>query len=1030
MPNICVCRLFSSDFWSPKANRTGQTKDIDQLKLEANLEETETFQASLFVKKSTDEINRSKISGCKTYSFESQAPAGMMDYSEESIYAASQTFDIHFDIESNRSVEIHDSFLSQPFPNDFKGTRAPFQDIMQRHIPHSEIGLIDASRDGEDNSRISQDMQSTIDSIGEMQWSSPDSISIIRETKTSSHQPNNENDEHLVNEMEKRVTKSNDTEKSSVADGAEEISRVAEPPKPAKRNKALINQREDQFFHWLPDKKCYAFNKERDLRTESDKEESPKIKGLLLGTESDYSVPFDKIVHKTECLDYRDHNLSSVIKEEDALPTLFEFDETTDSVQIINIKKNKDLANDQEIISPHETPKLSSNVPSAIMEIRGGGIKITNWHERNNTQSELLFPNRMVSAYGSSVSPGGFLLPICTNLNVHRFVREAQLLEEHEVVGQRGRNVTSFNRKQSHSFDEALNHVSQQKMHNLLAQMRSSSEPSLAILLKGGSGTKKTKAVSPIAFDEKKIIRDNILSEFHSLKISPTVRVKSPGNLIPSSMTSQEEKISYCKEKYGRTIEPSTGGIIYNKPTNVSLSKSDIDTVKENNTPFYNKVNFHDTKENSKIGGKTVTAKQVCFIAAPRRSNEQEMVSTNVATVPMRNEVSEKANPNIEEKNTIIIATAPSMEMSQQHPGPNGKTSGDDPTTPISLDSDRPHKKAERTTFYSLSVEGETGCLSNYSAKHLTGITKMSKNQLLMSEQGLCESSEIVQPSSSLDSTGQSLVVAHDSSSLDTWRILEHKRAQDIPTSEEICSSIYTGNSTIKVTVPVNSCIMNDHPHNKYSEGSIAVAQINEELLSNRRNSPFSRDISRSSISSSGNISVDNLLIHRKYPSNEDSDNENLSRTISSSTTISPSPFNISDCDPEITSATMSRPRNLLFPSRLVLSNELSDVTQRIHRITSWNKKGYGTTSFGNNPINERQNNLLTHHYCATEENNCKSESRFSSISVEDETDNNVPHETERAVGTHNSKSVGKHIHHILAYLSLSSKQDLKINVT
>lgn len=236
------------EFWTPKQESSCLVPSTEKLKFATNLEETETFQTLLIVKNLNDEALIEKR-GDIPENFNTKLDQGDGLISNDGPNGiARQNFNARFDIVSNRTLKIHELLLPNIPVSGLSGTNQPLQTNAHYHTAQSDIGLIGISSDMDDLSPAQGDVHSTSDSVGEMQWSSPDSVSIVRETKVNSTLSPNEGRLPLVTTeadgLRNNSPKPNGTEKASMAARNADVTLESEPPKPTKRTRTA----DDQFM--------------------------------------------------------------------------------------------------------------------------------------------------------------------------------------------------------------------------------------------------------------------------------------------------------------------------------------------------------------------------------------------------------------------------------------------------------------------------------------------------------------------------------------------------------------------------------------------------------------------------------------------------------------------------------------------------------------------------------------------------------------------------------------------------------------
>ncbi|VDM32382.1 unnamed protein product [Hydatigera taeniaeformis] len=241
------------EFWNPKLESSCLFSSPEKLKFATNLEETETFQTSLIVKTLNDEGSAEKhreIHGNFNSTLDHEA---LMISSQCPGCLTHQNFDVRFDIASNRSLEIHELLLPDISTTDLSGINQLSRKNECYYTVQSDIGCMVSSSDMDDNSPVLDDVHSMGDSVGEMQWSSPDSVSVVQEVNHVL--PPDESALTLV-AMETEELRNKPPHKNGKVKTFADAEKESEPPKPAKRIRTTNDQ--------VTSRSCTFFNHEKD----------------------------------------------------------------------------------------------------------------------------------------------------------------------------------------------------------------------------------------------------------------------------------------------------------------------------------------------------------------------------------------------------------------------------------------------------------------------------------------------------------------------------------------------------------------------------------------------------------------------------------------------------------------------------------------------------------------------------------------------------------------------------------------------
>ncbi|CDS40557.1 expressed protein [Echinococcus multilocularis] len=252
------------EFWTPNEETSRIVATAEKLKYVTSLEETETFQTSLIVKNLIDEDfieNPESIQGNFDTKFNHE---GAVILNKGPTYITRQNFNVRFDIESNRSLELHELLLSNLSLSGLGSITQTLQTNAPYYIVQSDVGFTGSFSDMDDISPSPDDAHSTNDSVAEMRWSSPDSVSVVRETEVNSIPSHTEGELTLVtveaDGLASKPPRTNGIKKALVAEGNAEITLGSEPPKPTKRTRTSDNQIVSPWFHLSSARKQHTFS--------------------------------------------------------------------------------------------------------------------------------------------------------------------------------------------------------------------------------------------------------------------------------------------------------------------------------------------------------------------------------------------------------------------------------------------------------------------------------------------------------------------------------------------------------------------------------------------------------------------------------------------------------------------------------------------------------------------------------------------------------------------------------------------------
>nr|CDS26735.1 serine rich repeat protein [Hymenolepis microstoma] len=222
------------EFWTPAYDPPDSTAKTKKLQFVTNFEETETFKSAMHVKNTLNEdktmMQKSDEENNSIYAHES-APGE----DANPAFATSTSFSFLVDIESDRILDINELLFSYNSLSGLQRINQSYSADSHYFSSRSEIGFTGSSSDTEDEPLVSNENRSTSDSVGEMRWSSPDSVSIVQETDVNVLPSSNDDERSII---------TNNQEDTSIPYTIEEPN--IEPPKPVKRKCNLSTQLKDQ----------------------------------------------------------------------------------------------------------------------------------------------------------------------------------------------------------------------------------------------------------------------------------------------------------------------------------------------------------------------------------------------------------------------------------------------------------------------------------------------------------------------------------------------------------------------------------------------------------------------------------------------------------------------------------------------------------------------------------------------------------------------------------------------------------------
>ncbi|VDO06701.1 unnamed protein product [Rodentolepis nana] len=415
------------EFWAPAYDPPDLTVKTKKLQFVTNFEETETFKASMYVKNTINEdqimMQKCDEDNISIYEHES-AP----DDNVNPAIATSTNFSFLIDIESDRQLDINELLFSYNSLSGLQGINQPYSADSHYFSSRSEIGFTGSSSDTEDGPHVPNENGSTSDSVGEMRWSSPDSVSIVQEADVNALASPND-DEHTI------ITK--DQEDTSI------LNTIVEPnieaPKPAKRKNngsTLVNDQQPAFSEMI--------SKEADAL--SSKIQSPTCMRTVLA-----DMPLEAIQERSVEEDGTAYQSVSEIQESAELPystesgkKMYARGESSSSDLRVNESagnehglessdlEGKDEKSKNNLAELMKSSSINSDFPRSISES-------PDYLTRSDEQKLFIATDR-TSGYNTMTSSGGRIsqsgLSALDQRSFHSPREEATISDEPELVSQ------------------------------------------------------------------------------------------------------------------------------------------------------------------------------------------------------------------------------------------------------------------------------------------------------------------------------------------------------------------------------------------------------------------------------------------------------------------------------------------------------------------------------------------------------------------------------------------------------------------
>ncbi|VDD82670.1 unnamed protein product [Mesocestoides corti] len=245
------------DFWTARCHNTQLTSKNPGWDFVATLEETETFQSLVTVKTVTnDDTPESQRVAYERLAGTFDDDESVVPNDDVRVLARRQTCNFQVDIETNRSFEIHEplvygySLANLDSHTNGVGRQRPYSAVLSEPDFYGWSSVDEAFGDATDDNVLElDDTHTTSSSAREMQWSSPDSISLPNEAKLQEIVSAEENEPTLVvaesEDFEGASSPSNDTDETLISSGG--VADGSRPPKPARRERIVDVQRDDQL---------------------------------------------------------------------------------------------------------------------------------------------------------------------------------------------------------------------------------------------------------------------------------------------------------------------------------------------------------------------------------------------------------------------------------------------------------------------------------------------------------------------------------------------------------------------------------------------------------------------------------------------------------------------------------------------------------------------------------------------------------------------------------------------------------------
>lgn len=486
--------LFYLEFWTPIYDTSDSLAKTEKLRFVTNVEETETFEAFMYVKNIMDEdktiMQKNDEENISVYGHES-APGK----DDNLPFTTSQNFSFRIDIESDRLLDINELLFSNNSLSDLHGIMQPYSVDSRYFSSRSEIGFTGSSSDTEDGPLVSDEVRSTSDSVGEMRWSSPDSVSIVQEVGVNVL-PSPSDDEHTIT--------TNDQEDTSIPDIVEKPK--IEAPKPAKRKRNGSSQIKDQQTD-------FSELKPQEVGVLSSTEKSPTFIRRSLA-----DMPLEAIQERSAEEDGTAYQNIPEIQGGAELPYSTE-SETKSSkwgkFSSSDLPAKESTGYQLELESPHLEERDEKSESCSVELMKSSSVRsqlplsmseTTDEFNRSDEQ-KLFIANDRTSGYNTLTSVGGRIsqsgLSVLDQRSFHSPREETTISEEPESVSQspvsyspnmsrRGLNIEL--RNQSSADDEIKKNDS---MSSKISDSRTSSEKSQSALrTKAGGGSKKQETLT------------------------------------------------------------------------------------------------------------------------------------------------------------------------------------------------------------------------------------------------------------------------------------------------------------------------------------------------------------------------------------------------------------------------------------------------------------------------------------------------------------------------------------------------------
>ncbi|KAM3185309.1 hypothetical protein ACTXT7_006612 [Hymenolepis weldensis] len=696
------------EFWTPIYDTSDSIAKTEKLRFVTNVEETETFEAFMYVKNIMDEgktiMQKNDEENISMYGHES-APGK----DDNLPFTTSQNFSFRIDIESDRLLDINELLFSNNSLSGLHGIMQPYSVDSRYFSSRSEIGFAGSSSDTEDGPLVSDEVRSTSDSVGEMRWSSPDSVSIVQEVGVNVL-PSPSDDEHTIT--------TNDQEDTSIPDIVEKPK--IEAPKPAKRRRNGSSQIKDQQTDFSklkpqevdvlsPTKKSPTFVRKSlaDMPLEAIQERSAEEDGTAYQNVSEIQGGAE-LPHSTESETkspkWRKFSSSDLPAKESTgyqleleSPHLEERDEKSEGYSVELMK----------------SPSVRSQLPLSMSEA-------TDEFNRSDEQ-KLFIANDRTSGYNTLTSIGGRFsqsgLSALDQRSFHSPREEITISEEPESVSQspvsyspnmirRGLNIELRNQS---STDDGIK--KNDSMSSKVSDTRTSSEKSQSALrTKAGGGCKKQETLTSFSIQADLLTQsqesktdmfttvtnldDEYLSDRHveqfklelAVPISSDLREKSDSNeALPEPVNADTECGMMEKLLINEPASPENE----NKDSTtiewfISATTTDNTVIPENITKILPETESTKEEGNSSSIVQVITKQEVSELlstkdenasaqptqAFDRQSagwNTRERISTKEAVQFTKSEM-------IHEKHTVKDSQAPTLakntfesESNQQH---------------------------------------------------------------------------------------------------------------------------------------------------------------------------------------------------------------------------------------------------------------------------------------------------------------------------------------------------------------------------